>query len=292
MKAINWYASIDGHLVPENKAQVSILDRGYLYGDGIFDTLASYRGRIFKFEDHMERLEKNSRALGINPPLSRPQLQALILKTLKKNRLGNKDAYIRVSLSRGKAGLGPAPLKGVPPGLTIITRPLRVYPVSFYKKGVEILTVPTRRLSPRALDGKIKSLNYLNSILAREGAHGKGLFEAVLLSEDGYVTEGTASNIFITSCHGKLITPPSFLGVLEGITRKAVLEIARSLGIATEIVPFTTYDLYTAEECFLTGSIINIMPVRMVDKRIIGTGRPGPMALALRKNFLKNDIDI
>ena len=277
---MNWYALIDGHLVPEDKAQVSILDRGYLYGDGLFDTMASYGGRIFKFEDHMERLEKNARALSITLPLSRAQLKALILKTLKKNRLENKDAYIRVSLSRGKAGLGPSPIKGVPPNLTIITRPLRVYPLSFYKKGVEVLTVPTRRLSPQALDGKIKSMNYLNSILARERAKRKGIFEAVLLSQDGYVTEGTASNIFIV-CRNKLITPPSFLGVLEGITRKAVLEIARSLGIVTELVPFTTYDLYTAEECFLTSTIINIMPVRMADKRVIGSGRPGQITLAI-----------
>lgn len=263
-------------------SKISVFERGYLYGDGIFDTMRSYNGKIFRFEDHMERLKKNACALGIPASGSR-ELKGLILKALKKNRL--KDAYIRVSLSRGKAGLGPAPVKGVEPSLTIIVRPSKVYPQHFYRKGVEILISSTRRMPPCALDGKIKSMNYLNSILAREEATRSKVFETILLSEEGYVTEGTCSNIFIVR-DGKVITSPSFLGTLEGITRKVVLEIAERLGIKIELTPFTNYDIYTAEECFLTSTGIEVMPVRMIDRRIIGKGLPGEITQLIREEFL------
>ncbi|MBL7170390.1 MAG: aminotransferase class IV [Candidatus Omnitrophica bacterium] len=263
-------------------SKISVFERGYLYGDGIFDTMRSYNGRIFRFEDHMERLKKNARALRIPASGSR-ELKGLILKALKKNRL--KDAYIRVSLSRGKAGLGPAPVKGVEPSLTIIVRPSKVYPRHFYRKGVEILISSTRRMPPCALDGKIKSMNYLNSILAREEATRSKAFETILLSEEGYVTEGTCSNIFIVR-DGKVITSPSFLGTLEGITRKVVLEIAERLGIKIELTPFTNYDIYTAEECFLTSTGIEVMPIRIVDRRIIGKGAPGKITQLIREEFL------
>ena len=276
----------------EDRAMVSIFDRGYLYGDGIFDTMRSYSNRIFRFEDHWERLNKNARALGIDWEMDPNKLKTLILKALKKNKFEN--AYIRVTLSRGKAGLGPAPIKGVKPSFTIIIRPPKSYPQHFYKKGVEISIGSTRRLSPCALDGKIKSMNYLNSIIAREEAVRRKVFETILLSEEGYVTEGTCSNIFIVK-DNKLITSPSFLGTLEGITRKVVLEIAERLNIKIKLTPFTNYDIYNAEECFLTSTGIEIMPVRMVDKRIIGDspmGRPadsvpGKITSAISKEFLK-----
>lgn len=270
-------------------SKISIFDRGYLYGDGIFDTMRSYSGKIFRFEDHVARLNKNAQALGINWKMAPQELNAHILKALKKDRL--KDAYIRVSLSRGKAGLGPKPLKGVEPSLVIIVRPSNIYPPHFYKSGVEILIGSTRRFSPCTLDGKIKSINYLNSILAREEAGfkrkpGRRVFETVLLSEEGYVTEGSFTNIFIVR-DDKLITPPSYIGVLEGITRKVVLEIAERLGIERELALITSYDVYTASESFLTSTGIEIMPVRAVDERIIGNGVPGEITRAIRKEFFK-----
>jgi branched-chain amino acid aminotransferase len=278
------YALIDGILAGEEATKVSIFERGYLYGDGIFDTMRSYKGKIFRFEDHFERLNKNACALGINPALGDRELNALILKLLKKNKL--KDAYIRVAISRGKAGLGPKPVKRIKPHLTVIVRPSKHYPADFYEKGVEVRISPVRRFSPSALDGKIKSMNYLNSILARGGAAGEDVFETLLLSEDGYITEGSFSNIFIVR-EDKLITPPSHLGVLEGITRKVVLEIAERLGIDTETVPFNSYDIYTAGESFLTSTGIEVMPVRMLDKRIIGKGIPGKITQIIGEEFIK-----
>lgn len=281
---MKYYAITEGHLTEEDRATVSIFERGYLYGDGIFDTMRSYGGRIFRFEDHVERLKKNAQALGITPVPVPGELRKLILKALRKNRL--KDAYIRVNFSRGSAGIGPQPIKGRAPCLTIIVRPPRAYSPDSYKKGVEIVIGSTRRISPFALDGKIKSMNYLNSILAREGAARSNAFETILLSEDGYVTEGASSNIFIVK-GGRLIAPPSYLGVLEGITRKVVLEIALRLGIDVALTPFTGYDIYTSEECFLTSTGIEIMPVRMADKRVIGKGVPGEITQSIREEFLK-----
>lgn len=277
------YAITKGVLTREEEANVSIFERGYLYGDGIFDTMRSYNGKIFRFEDHLERLNKNAHALGIEWKMGVQELKSLINRALKKNRL--KDAYTRVTISRGNAGLGPAPLRGKDPCLTIIVRPPKRYPQHFYNKGVKILIGSTRRLSPFVLDGKIKSINYLNSVLAREEAERRRAFEAILLSEEGYVTEGAASNIFIVK-DDTLITSPPFLGTLEGITRKVVLEIAGRLGIRTEIVPFTSYDIYSADECFLTSTGIEVMPVRIVDKRIIGDSAPGKITCAIREKFL------
>ncbi len=278
------YAVTKGLLTAEEEANISIFERGYLYGDGIFDTMRSYNGKIFRFEDHLERLNKNAYALGIEWKMGAMELKNLILKALKKNRL--EDAYIRVTISRGSARIGPSPLRGADPCLTIIVRPPKLYPGNFYNKGVKIWIGSTRRLSPFALDGKIKSINYLNSVMAREEAVRKGVFEAILLSEEGYVTEGAASNIFIVD-DGMLITPPAFLGVLEGITRKVVLEIAGRLGIRAEAVPFTSHDIYTADECFLTSTGMEVMPVRIADMRVVGKGAPGRITRDIRKEFLK-----
>jgi len=287
---MKFYVVTEGILRAQDAAKVSIFERGYLYGDGVFDTMRSYNGKIFRFEDHLERLNKNAYALGIEWRMRPQELKALILKALKKNKL--KDAYIRVSLSRGKAGLGAQPVKGVAPTFTIIVRPLKIYPQHWYKKGVEIMIGSTRRLSPGALDGKIKSMNYLNSILAREEAGfrrkpGRRVFETIMLSEEGYVTEGTFTNIFIVR-DGKLITPPSYLGVLKGITRKVVLEIAGRLGIEITLTPFTNCDIYNAEECFLTSTGIEVMPVRMVDRRIIGGGAPGKITGVIKEEFINS----
>lgn len=282
------YAIVNGVLFKEDSARVSVFERGYLYGDGVFDTMRSYEGRIFRFQDHFERLSKNICALGIEWEMGAEELRRLILRLLKKNRLS--DACIRVSVSRGKAGFGPRPLKGVDTCYSIVVRHILPLPPNFYRNGVEIMTSSVRRFSASSLDGKIKSMNYLNSILARERVRARKIFETVLLSEDGLVVEGTFTNIFIVK-DNKVITPPSFLGALEGITRKVVLEIADIMGIEIELVPFTPYELYTADECFLTSTGIEVMPVKMVDGRIIGKGKPGDITETIKREFVRRRAD-
>lgn len=265
------------------RKQNFLQDRGYLYGDGVFDTMRSYRGCVFRFKDHCERLQRNAHAIGICHKIEPSALYNLVIKALKKSAL--KDAYIRVSLSRGKAS-GPMPAKNEEPYLSVIVRPAKKYPPGFYKSGVKISVSSIRKNSQAALPGEVKSMNYLNNILAREQTLSRKSFEIVLVTEDGYVTEGAASNIFIVKS-GRVITPPSFLGVLEGITRKVVLEIAEKLNIEVVIIPFTCYDIYTSSECFITNTGMGVMPVRMVDARIIGNGSEGDVTKRIRREFLK-----
>lgn len=248
-----------------------------LIGNGIFESLRTYNGKIFKFQEHLQRLKQSAKALNLNlPPPSK--IKREILKELKK--VGPEEAYIRVSFSPN--GIPYAKHREKERDLTVIVKPCPVYPEEYYENGVEVLTVPTQRNIPSAVEPRIKSENFLGGILAK--IESKGAFEAILLNKDGYITEGTVSNIFIVR-ELILITPPSYLGVLEGITRRFVMEIAGKIGISVEEKPFTRYNLYNADECFLTNTSMEIMPVKRVDGRIIGNGKPGMLFSGLRKEF-------
>jgi branched-chain amino acid aminotransferase len=273
---------VNGKLVDHPKAQISVFDHGLLYGDGIFEGIRSYNGRVFKLDEHLQRLEQSARAIMLKLPLSRARLREAVLSTLRANRL--RDAYIRLIVTRGTGDLGLDPRKCRKPSTVIITDRIALYPGKHYAKGLSVMTVTTRRNLPEALDPRIKSLNYLNNILAKIEANNYGVLEAIMLNADGYVAECTGDNIFIV-VNGGLMTPPTHIGALEGITRNVAIELARGMGIPCTEQIFTGYELYTADECFLTGTAAEIIPVCRADSRPIGNGRPGPITLKLIEEF-------
>jgi branched-chain amino acid aminotransferase len=273
---------LNGKLVPKEEAKVSVFDHGFLYGDGVFEGIRIYNGRIFKLKEHIERLYASAHAIDLKPPLTQEELLQATVETVRANNLG--DGYIRIVISRGEGDLGLDPQKCPNPTVVIIADKIAIYPEEVYKKGMKIITVSTRRNSPQALNPNIKSLNYLNNILAKIEANRANVPEAIMLSIEGYVAEATGDNIFIVK-NKTLITPPLHLGVLPGITRQTVIELAKERGIITEEKPFTLYDVYTADECFLTGTAAEIVPVVEVDGREINGGVPGEITLLLMKDF-------
>jgi len=275
---------IDGKLVSEKKAVISVFDHGFLYGDGVFEGIRSYSGCVFKLDQHLKRLYASARAIRLTIPLSFNEIKEAVLETLRKNHL--KDAYIRLVVSRGKGDLGLDPDKCPKPTVIIITDKIVLYPNSFYEKGMAIATVPTRRNIPEALNPRIKSLNYLNNILAKIEAKQMGVLEALMLNADGYVAECTGDNIFIVR-DGELITPPPESGILKGITREFVIKIASLESIRFEERTLTRFDIYTADECFLTGTAAEIIPITMIDQRIIGDGKVGSITRRLINIFKK-----
>ena len=273
---------LNGKFVAKDKAVVSVFDHGLLYGDGVFEGIRSYSGRVFKLVEHVDRLYDSAKALVMNIPVSKEKMKAEILLTLRKNKL--KDAYIRVVVTRGVGDLGLSPTKCPKAFYFIIAASIALYPEKFYKQGLEVIAVSTRRNIPDALSPKIKSLNYLNNIMAKIEANNYGVLEAIMLNKEGYVAECTGDNIFIVS-KGKLLTPPTHLGALEGITREEVMKLAVGSGIKSFEKAFTLYDMYVAEEAFLTGTAAEIIPVVSVDGRKIGNGKPGPVTLALIEKY-------
>ena len=273
---------LNGKLVPKEEAKVSVFDHGFLYGDGVFEGIRIYNGRIFKLKEHIERLYASAHAIDLKPPLTQEELLQATVETVRANNL--RDGYIRIVISRGEGDLGLDPQKCPNPTVVIIADKIAIYPQEVYKKGMKIITVYTRRNSPQALNPNIKSLNYLNNILAKIEANRANVPEAIMLSIEGYVAEATGDNIFIVK-NKTLITPPLHLGVLPGITRQTVIELAKERGIITEEKPFTLYDVYTADECFLTGTAAEIVPVVEVDGREINGGVPGEITLLLMKDF-------
>lgn len=273
---------LDGKLVDEESAKISVFDHGLLYGDGVFEGIRSYNGRVFKLKEHLDRLYRSAQAIMLKIPLGKKEMVEAVLMTLRANKM--KDAYIRLVVTRGKGDLGLDPNKCPKPTVFIITHTIKLYPKELYCKGMEVITVPTIRNLVSAIDPQIKSLNYLNNILAKIEANLAGVPEAVMLNKDGYVVECTGDNIFIIK-KDMLITPPVYLGVLEGITRNTVIELAKKLKIKTEEEVFTRYSLYNADECFLTGTAAEIIPVVKIDGRIIGDGIPGKISLRLMKVF-------
>jgi len=273
---------LDGKLVPEEEAKISVFDHGLLYGDGVFEGLRSYNGKIFKFEEHLERLYNSAKAIMLEIPLNFPELERAIIQTIRANKL--KDSYIRVVVTRGIGDLGLDPRKCKIPSLFIIASKIKMFPESFYEKGLDVITAATRRNLPESLNPAIKSLNYLNNILAKIEANNCGATEALILNHEGYVSECTGENIFIIKKE-TLLTPPIYAGALEGITKTVIIEIGKNLGFQIKEINLTRYDLYTSDECFLSGTAAELIPVTSIDNRKIGTGKPGPAIDKIRKEF-------
>lgn len=273
---------LNGELVDKDQAKVSVFDHGYLYGDGVFEGIRAYDGVIFKLKEHLDRLYRSAHMIMLEVPLTKEEMQEAIIKTMKANNL--RDAYIRVVVSRGVGDLGLDPRKCTNPNVVIITDKIVLYSKELYEKGMEIITVPTRRNIPEAINPQIKSLNYLNNILAKIEAINSGYQEAIMLNHDGLVVECTGDNIFIIK-KGILITPPAYLGALKGITRDTVIDLAGKRGIEVKEEVVTRYDLYNSQECFLTGTAAEIVPIVKIDGRTIGDGKPGKITLELIKDF-------
>ena len=274
---------INGKFYEKTEAKISVFDHGLLYGDGVFEGIRSYSRLVFKLKEHIERLFESAHTIMLNIPLSKEGMIKAVVETLKKNNL--KDAYIRLVVTRGEGDLGLDPRKCEGrASVIIITDKIALYPEKFYREGLEIVTVPTIRNLPEALNPQIKSLNYLNNILAKIEAINAGCDEAIMLDSLGYVAECTGDNIFIVK-RNHLYTPPQCMGTLRGITRDSVLEIARKDKIPVHEHVLTRHELFISDECFLTGTAAEIVPVVKVDGRVIGTGKPGKLTLSLMKKF-------
>jgi branched-chain amino acid aminotransferase len=272
---------MNGSLVPTEQARVSVFDHGLLYGDGVFEGIRFYRGRAFRLQAHLERLLLSARAIALVLPYSLAELTAAIVATI--NAAPNRDGYLRLVVTRGVGALGIDPASCSAPSVFIIAAPLALVSEAVRAQGAKVIIAATRRLGPDGLDPRIKSLNYLNHILARMEATHAGADEAILLNSAGRIAEGSADNIFIVK-NGELLTPPVIEGALDGITRQVVLELAVQLGIKFRETPLAPYDLFTADECFLTGTGAELIPVSEVDGRKIPEC-PGPIYTRLAQAF-------
>ncbi len=275
---------INGTLFAKQDAKVSVYDHGLLYGDGVFEGLRSYGGKVFRLEQHLERLWNSAKAIFLEIPISRAEMGKAINDTLKAN--GIEDGYIRLIVTRGAGTLGLDPNRTSNPQVIIITDFIAVYPEELYAAGLEIITASSQRNHPAALSPRIKSLNYLNNILAKIECTQAGCMEALMLNHKGEVAECTADNIFLVK-DGILLTPPTDAGILEGITRDAVIELARQSGYEVREVSLTRHDVYIADEVFLTGTAVEVIAVVRVDSRKIGDGAPGPITKELKEKFHK-----
>jgi len=273
---------LNGRMVPEKQAVVSIFDHGFLYGDGVFEGIRAYNGRVFKLVEHIDRLYDSAHSIMLPISYTKDEMIKNVVDTVNANNLN--DAYIRLIVSRGTGDLGLDPEKCSGGIVAIIADTIALYPKEFYEEGLSVVTVATRSKSVDSLSPQIKSLNYLNNIMVKAEANRSGVLEAIMMTSQGYVCEGSGDNIFIYK-KGKLTTPPSYLGILEGITRNTVIEIAKEEGIFVEERPFTRHDLYVADECFLTGTAAEVIPVTNVDTRVIGRGKAGMITLRLMKRF-------
>ncbi|KAB2661325.1 MAG: branched-chain-amino-acid transaminase [Verrucomicrobia bacterium] len=265
---------LDGKFCEEKNAKVSVFDHGLLYGDGIFEGIRAYNGRVFRLKEHVDRLFYSAKAILLTLPLTHEQFMKATIETCRRNRLS--EGYIRLVVTRGVGTLGLNPNKCKHPSVIIIADKIQLYPPEYYDKGLTIITVPTTRNLHSALNPAIKSLNYLNNILAKIEANNGGCEEAIMLNSEGYVAECTGDNLFLVKGR-QLLTPPLSAGALYGITRNVGIEIARSMGLEVLEPNLTRYDVFNADECFLTGTGAEVVPVVKVDGRIIGTGTPGPI---------------
>lgn len=273
---------LNGKIVPEEEARISVFDHGYLYGDGIFEGIRAYNGRVFKLNEHIKRLYQSAKTIMLDIGIEPGKMQEVILKTIRENSL--RDAYIRVVVSRGVGDLGLDPRKCKEPSIVVIASEISLYDQQLYENGLKVMTVPTRRNGAEMVNPRIKSLNYLNNIMARIEANLRNMPEAIMLNNDGFVAECTGDNIFIIE-ENLLITPPRYAGILKGIKREAVIEIGENLGLELREELFTRHDLYNAEECFLTGTAAEVIPVVEVDGRVIGDGKPGNYTKEIIKGF-------
>jgi len=274
---------INGKFYDKEKAKISVFDHGLLYGDGVFEGIRSYNRRVFKLKEHIDRLFESAQSIMLKIPLSKEQMIKATVETIKANKLDN--AYIRLVVTRGEGDLGLDPRKcNKGASVIIIADKIALYPEKLSREGLSIVTVPTVRNLPEALNPQIKSLNYLNNILAKIEATNAGCDEAIMLDSLGYVAECTGDNIFVVKS-GHLYTPPQCMGTLRGITRDSILEIARENEISSHEHVITRHEVYISDECFLTGTAAEIIPVVKVDGRVIGTGKPSKLTLLLMKKF-------
>ncbi len=274
---------VNGNFVPRSEAKVSVFDRGYLYGDGVFEGIRGYDGRVFRLDQHLERLYRGAKAIALEVPLTPEELRDVILETVRRNAL--RDCYVRAVLSRGEGDLGLDPRNcHFPATVVVIADTIALYPKEVYEDGLEVIACVTRRNMPTAIDPQIKSLNYLNNILARIEVSRAGAHEGLMLNQQGYVAEATGDNVFIWR-EQRLMTPPAHAGLLDGITRQVVLELAEEMDLPVREEMFTLYQVYSADECFLTGTAAEIVPVSRVDGRVIGDGKPGPITKRLTARF-------
>ena len=273
---------IDGKFCDEKNARISVFDHGLLYGDGIFEGIRAYNGRVFKLKEHIDRLFYSAKAILLDLPISHAEIMGAVVETCRRNTL--RDGYIRLVVTRGVGTLGLNPNRCKRPSVIVIADKIQLYPQELYDRGMAIVTVPTTRNLHNAVNPAIKSLNYLNNILAKIEANIAGVEEAIMLNADGYVAECTGDNIFIVK-NGQMFTPPLSAGALYGITRGVVMDIAREAGMSVSEPNLTRYDVFNADECFLTGTGAELIPVVKVDGRIIGNGKPGPVTKRLVKNY-------
>jgi branched-chain amino acid aminotransferase len=273
---------INGKLFDKNEAKVSVYDHGLLYGDGVFEGIRVYRGKVFRLKEHIERLYDSARSIWLDIPISRDEMIEAVNTTVKAN--AKRDGYIRLVVTRGSGSLGLDPRKTTDPQVIIIVDDISLYPPELYEHGLEIVTAATIRNHPNALNPRIKSCNYLNNILAKIEGVRAGCVEALMLNHKGEVAECTGDNIFLVK-HGVLKTPPVDAGILEGISRNAVIELARAANIPVAETALLRHDVYIADECFLTGTAAEVVPVVKCDDRVIGTGKPGPLTRQLRERF-------
>lgn len=275
---------MNGKYVKKEEAAVSVFDHGFLYGDGIFEGIRVYSGNVFRLREHLERLYDSAKSILLEIPYTLEEMEQFVVQAVRKNDL--QDAYIRLVVSRGIGDLGLDPAKCPEPNVIIIVDQVAIYSQELYDNGLQIISVPTRRNIPDALNPKIKSLNYLNNILVKMEANRAGLGEALMMNQEGYVTEGSSDNIFIVK-RGVVYTPPCYLGALEGITRQAIIDICNRVGYTIKEEPFTRHDVYVSDEVFLTGTAAEVIAVVNVDGRSIGTGKPGPVTQHLLSEYRK-----
>lgn len=273
---------LDGRYVPEDEARVSVFDHGLLYGDGVFEGIRAYNGKVFKLKEHIDRIFEGIRSLRLEVTMTKEEMIEVVLETCRRNSL--RDAYIRLVVSRGRGDLGLDPKNCPRPLVFCIASGIQLYPDELYEQGMELVTVPTRRNLSESVNPRMKSLNYLNNILAKMEAAQAGAPEGLLLNQEGYVAEATGDNIFIVK-EQVLYTPATYAGLLKGITRDTVIELARESGVRVEETLFTRHDVYNADECFLTGTAAELIPVVKLDQRVVGDGSPGPLTKDLMQRY-------
>lgn len=273
---------LDGQYLDQADAKISVFDHGLLYGDGIFEGIRAYQGCIFRLEQHLDRLYSSAKYIMLDIPISREELIEATIETVRRNNL--RDAYIRLVVTRGVGDLGLAPWKCPKASIFIIASTIKLYPPEMYEQGMDIVTVPTTRNRNEALNARAKTLNYLNNILAKIEARNAGVEEALMLDASGFVAECTGDNIFLIQ-GTRVLTPPTYLGALKGITRDCFIELAQKEGMEVIEQPFTRFDVYESNEVFLTGTAAEAIPVVKVDGRVIGDGKPGPVTKRLIQRF-------
>jgi len=275
---------LDGHFVPKEQALVSVFDHGFLYGDGIYETMRAYGGKLFLLKKHLSRLKRSAAAISLTLPLPLEKIGEALDESLHVNKL--REAYVRLHISRGPGEIGLDPALCTAPTMVIVTKPFRDYPAEYYERGVSVAVVTTRRNHPLALDPAIKGTNFLNNILAKIESLRAGAYEGLMLNWKGYVAEGTISNVFMVK-RGILYTPHADTGIREGVARDLVLRLAKKKKVPLKETLLRPRSLFAADECFITNTTMEIMPVTTIDKKPVGNGRPGPMTAALQQAYKK-----